>query len=235
VLQTLWGHFGVAVAALSLGMMWEVWTRTERDEWPELPDLLGDLGYAFLNIVLVTPVSVVILTAMEPHVRVSRSLAIHPLLGLVIGFFVFEGITYALHRWWHSSPRLMRFHQVHHTPHVLHCLVAFRMHPVDVFAFTILGNLPLVAMGMPSWGGVYVIMAERAYATMLHASHPFKLRSIGGLFASGAFHHVHHEPFRGKSYNFGGALSVFDRLFGTAAPEPVRAVPHDRSRAHNPR
>jgi sterol desaturase/sphingolipid hydroxylase (fatty acid hydroxylase superfamily) len=111
----------------------------------------------------------------------------------------------------------MRFHRVHHAPH-LSVMVAFRMHPLETLAYMLLGNLPLVILGMPAWGGIYVLLAERTYNVLLHARVPFRLGVLGKVFASGEFHHRHHAP--GKAANFGGVVSIFDHLFGTAAPRP---------------
>ena len=208
LLLTLLPHLGVAVAAIAAGMLFEHWLDPGTKERMRP----SDMTYAAVNVGLVTPLAIVMLSAVAPQVR----LAVHPAVGLVIGFFVFELITYGLHRLWHASPTLMRFHRVHHSPH-LSALVSFRMHPIEVLAYILLGNLPLVILGMPAWGGIYVLLAERTYNVLLHARVPFRLGIIGKVFASGAFHHRHHAA--GRAANFGGVVSIYDHLFGTAAPE----------------
>lgn len=213
-------HIGVAVAALSAGMMFEHWF----DPGKTQPFRASDVGYAVVNVGLVAPVAIALLSAVEPFVQVAQPIAIshegnqpmvHPLLGLVLGFFIFEFLTYGLHRLWHASPTFMRFHRVHHGPHIS-ILVAFRMHPLETLAYMLIGNLPLVILGMPAWGGIYVLLAERTYNVLLHARVPFRLGLLGSVFASGEFHHRHHAS--GKAANFGGVVSIFDHLFGTAAP-----------------
>ena len=209
-------HLGIAVVALSVGLIWEVWTDPDHEAALMSPQLPSSLGYAVLNIALVTPAAIHLLAAIEPYVRPTAGLAVHPLVGLVLGFFIFEGISYGLHRLWHAFPMLMRFHRVHHGPRHLHTHVAFRMHPVEVLAYILVGNLPLMMLGMPAWGGLYVLLAERVYAVLLHTRVPFKLGVVGKVFASGEFHHRHHAP-GARAYNFGGVVSLFDHQIGRAS------------------
>ena len=218
LLLALIPHIGIAISALSAGLFFEhAFGQGEPERFRA-----SDMGYALVNVGLVAPLATALLTAAEPWVRMAQPLAVHPLVGLVVGFFIFEFITYALHRLWHASPVLMRFHRVHHAPH-LSVMVAFRMHPLETLAYMLLGNLPLVILGMPAWGGIYVLLAERTYNVLLHARVPFRLGVLGKVFASGEFHHRHHAP--GKAANFASVVSIFDHLFGTAAPRPKSA--HD--------
>jgi len=141
---------------------------------------------------------------------------------IVIAVLFFEAVTYALHRLAHRSRWLYRFHRVHHEGADLHWLDAFRQHPVEFALFQGLGNLPAVLLfGTAGHVSLWINVGLRLVTAWLHARGPVGLGRLEYLLTSPSMHHAHHE---GRVIrNYGGMLSVFDWLFGTA--EPTRSLP----------
>jgi sterol desaturase/sphingolipid hydroxylase (fatty acid hydroxylase superfamily) len=134
---------------------------------------------------------------------------------IVMALLFFESITYALHRLAHHVPLLYRFHRVHHQGKDLHWLDAFRQHPVEFALFQGLGNLPAVILfGAAGHVSLWINVALRLVTAWLHARGPVSLGPLEYVLTSPSMHHAHHE--RRARTNYGGVLSIFDWMGGTA-------------------
>ena len=139
--------------------------------------------------------------------------------GLV--FLLLDLGDYVYHRFMHHTPWLWRFHLVHHTDQVVDSSTTVREHPGE----TIVRGLFLVLWTVLLGASYEVLLlrqaAETVSAVLAHSAvrMPRRLaRCLGWLFVTPNLHHVHHHfvlPYTDK--NFGGVLSVWDRLFGTFA------------------
>ena len=140
------------------------------------------------------------------------------------GFF----LSHYLH---HRIPLLWAFHKVHHSAEVLHPLTAFRSHPVNLavdFTFVTLFS------GVSSGVLAYVFDANLAPATLLGVNlFNFTFFAVGSqlrhshiwldygprvsrFLVSPAMHQVHHSSASMHfGQNLGGALAIWDWLFGT--------------------
>ncbi len=125
----------------------------------------------------------------------------------------------------HKIPVLWRFHRVHHADRDFDVTTALRFHPVEIVASAGL-KVGLVYLLGPSALAVLVFeIILNATAMFNHANLalPGGLdRVIRLLLVTPDMHRVHHSVRREEhDSNFGFALSVWDRLFGTYRPEPV--------------
>lgn len=216
-LRSLPLHAGIASIALALALAWErVWSSPQ--ERVPFRDAARALPLAGVTLLIVAPLVSFALEACAPSRRIWPS-TIPPVVTILVGFFAFELVTYWLHRACHAHPVLWRLHRVHHTHGPLHVLIAFQQHPVEAFVFLFLGNLPLVWLGMPAYGALYVLVAERTYTAVLHAARAptggggLPGRWLGRVFASPRFHRAHHT----EQGNYGGLVTIYDRWFGTVA------------------
>ncbi len=125
----------------------------------------------------------------------------------------------------HKVPVLWRFHRVHHADRDFDVTTALRFHPVEIVASAGL-KVGLVYLLGPSALAVLVFeILLNATAMFNHANLalPGGLdRAIRLVLVTPDMHRVHHSVRREEhDSNFGFALSVWDRLFGTYRPEPV--------------
>jgi sterol desaturase/sphingolipid hydroxylase (fatty acid hydroxylase superfamily) len=143
----------------------------------------------------------------------------------VLALAVAELGAYWGHRWMHASPRLWRFHAIHHGATALDWLVNTRAHPVDLLVTRLCALLPLYALGLaqpqrgePDWVPLAVTLVASLWGYLLHANLDWRLGWLEQVVASPAFHHWHHEHLGAGGHghaNFAAFLPVLDRLFGT--------------------
>ncbi len=144
-------------------------------------------------------------------------------------FIVSDFTRYWLHRFMHTIPLLWEFHKVHHSAKVLTPITFYRVHPVENILFGFRFSLSVgVVTGvfvylfgglltqMDVLGVNVVIFIYNVIGSNLRHSH-IKLKYpkwIEMIFLSPYQHQIHHST---KYYNsnFGGALALWDWMFGT--------------------
>ncbi|MFO0579283.1 MAG: sterol desaturase family protein [Polyangia bacterium] len=129
--------------------------------------------------------------------------------------------AYALHRAMHELPWLWRLHAVHHAPRELDWMKAWRQHPIEVALHALVVAVPGLLVGAPLAGLGALWLLRRIYTALLHANvdlrlPPGRLRFLGQLVATPAFHRAHHshDP-RLYNSNYASTFPLLDRLFGT--------------------
>ncbi len=145
-------------------------------------------------------------------------------------FVVSDFTRYWLHRWLHTVPLLWRFHRVHHSARVLNPLTFYRVHPVENLLF---GFRYALSAGVVS--GVFVfffgsiemidllgvnalVVAFMALGSNLRHSHvALSFPAWLERFVSSPAQHQLHHAHKTMNKNYGGALSVWDAMFGTLA------------------
>jgi len=139
-------------------------------------------------------------------------------------------------RWWthyltHKVPLLWEFHKAHHSAEVLNFATSERFHPVDILFVGIMktiSSISVSAVFFILWGdnlsihqvfgaNILWVIANIFGGPLRHS--PVWLRfgdTIERWFISPAMHQIHHSS-NPQHYdkNFGGALAIWDRWFGT--------------------
>ena len=157
-------------------------------------------------------------------------------------FVAYELAYYIDHILSHRIPFLWEFHRVHHSASVLTPLTNWRVHPVDSLVF-----LNLIALLTGSTQAVthyvlgvqaapYLVQGENliflAYMYIYgHLQHSHIWMTFGNVWSrilmSPAAHQIHHSTNpRHFNRNFGGAMSLWDWVFGTLY------LPTDRREVH---
>lgn len=144
---------------------------------------------------------------------------------VVLALVVLDFAIWGQHWITHRVPLFWRFHRVHHADRDMDVTTAIRFHPVEIAA----------SMGVKI-GLVYLLgpsaLAVVLFEIVLNGTSLFNHANLGlpsGLeralrrvLVTPDMHRIHHSALRREhDSNFGFALSVWDRLFGTyrAAPE----------------
>lgn len=149
-----------------------------------------------------------------------------PLWGqLILAFlaadFAFWGLHYLSHRW----PLLWRLHSVHHGVGRLYGFNGVIRHPLHQTVDMVIGNMPLVIMGMPVEVAALLGFLITMTLIVQHSNVDQRLGPLEGWLSIGRAHHAHHVNWGTEGdCNFGLFLSVYDRLAGTFAAKLKREI-----------
>jgi alkylglycerol monooxygenase len=137
----------------------------------------------------------------------------------VLTFLALDLVYYVGHRACHKVGALWALHTVHHQSNEFNLAVGMRgpmLSALQIAPFM----LPLAFAGVPSEVLFPLYAAHTVWKLLVHTRVVGKLGPLELLFitpSSHRVHHAHNERYLDK--NFGGVLNVWDRLFGTFAPE----------------
>ena len=144
----------------------------------------------------------------------------------VLAVLFFDFAIWAQHLITHKVPILWRFHRMHHADRDFDVSTAIRFHPVEI-AFSMLLKIGLVYLIGPS--AVAIIVFEillNGTALFNHSNLKLPLgldRLVRMVLVTPDMHRVHHSVHRHEhDSNYGFALSIWDRIFGTYIPQPEK-------------
>jgi len=183
----------------------------------------GNFSLCFLSngvVVLptITAFAAAILSQLE-HRSLLDSLGLPSAMRIVIAIFTLDALAYAQHRLLHRIDFLWRFHAVHHSDPEVDVTTIFRHHPVEaMFNAAVIGGVVLaigfspVEIAAYTWVSFVVELVAHANFAL-----PPRLEAfLGRLLVTPQFHLLHHSRATAEANaNFGQALSVWDKLFGT--------------------
>jgi sterol desaturase/sphingolipid hydroxylase (fatty acid hydroxylase superfamily) len=138
-------------------------------------------------------------------------------LWILLGDFA----TYWVHRLQHASRFVWAFHSTHHSQEQLNFATTTRFHPVDHFISDTLKFVPQLLLGASpmSWLPLYLTMDFISMTQ--HSRIKWRFGPLSRILVTPRFHSFHHstDP-RHYNKNFGGLLSIWDHVFGTAVDAP---------------
>lgn len=144
-----------------------------------------------------------------------------------IALFVVGDFTrYWLHRFLHTVPFLWRIHRVHHSAEVLTPLTFYRVHPLENILFGLRHAMSAgvvtaifiyffgAKIGVIEFFGVngIVFIFGVLGANLRHSHIPLRYGVFEKIFISPYMHQLHHTKELSHT-NYGGVLSLWDRLF----------------------
>ena len=151
------------------------------------------------------------------------------ILEIALAILVLDFAIWAQHLITHKVPLLWRFHRVHHSDRDIDVTTAIRFHPIEI-AFSMGLKILLVYVLGPS--AIAVVLFEvllNGTAMFNHANIRLPLRLdawVRRVLVTPDMHRVHHSIHRYEhDSNYGFALSIWDRMFGTYIAQP--ALGHD--------
>ncbi|MBX3660215.1 MAG: sterol desaturase family protein [Ramlibacter sp.] len=131
---------------------------------------------------------------------------------------------YWVHRWHHSVPALWWLHALHHGSERLYTLNNFRVHPLEYAIKHTLSLLPLMWWGVPADVLLGYVALTQPVQMLQHANLPLRHGWLNHVFSTNALHRWHHSGLRHEGdCNFGSALVVWDKVFGTYRPAGQQA------------
>jgi len=146
--------------------------------------------------------------------------SLEPAAAFIILLVVLEAAMYAIHRLYHAVPLLWRLHAVHHSDTELDATTSHRHHTLEALINTVL-MAPLVALLAPD-PVIFTLVALTRLAASIFSHSNLKLprridRCLHWVLVTPDFHRLHHRSKQSfTDSNYGGTLSLFDHLLGTA-------------------
>ena len=143
------------------------------------------------------------------------------LAAFLVADFAFMMMHYLSHRY---AP-LWRLHSVHHGVGRLYGFNGVIRHPLHQTIDMVIGNLPLVILGMTA--DVAVVLGFLISVTLIvqHSNVEARLGPFEGHLSVGRIHHLHHVNWGTEGdCNFGLLLTLWDKLIGTYQAAPSRPI-----------
>jgi sterol desaturase/sphingolipid hydroxylase (fatty acid hydroxylase superfamily) len=145
---------------------------------------------------------------------------------LGVSFLLVEFVYYWMHRASHRIPWMWATHSVHHSAEHLNLTAGIRLGATGLISGEWLPFVPLVFIGVSPQVLAVLLAFDLTYQFFLHTELVPRLGPLEYVLNTPAHHRIHHA--RNAAYlnrNFGGALIVFDRLFGTYGEERALETP----------
>lgn len=193
----------------------------QRNGYYQFEDSVANLGTAFINQAVNVPVH---WAAFQAYAALhSRSALFSWDDGVLSWLVLFVGIDflfYWFHRFGHTNPILWAAHAPHHSSEELNYTVGARA-SVTQRAASFLFYWPMVVLGFPAEKVLPAVALHLIWQLWPHTRAIRRLPAwFEAAFNSPTHHRVHHAiNDRYLDKNFAGALILWDKLFGTYAPE----------------
>lgn len=138
-----------------------------------------------------------------------------PVLAFLVAFFVTDFFWYLYHRASHRISIAWVAHLVHHQPEEYNMSVNFAMSPygqvLRVFLYA-----PMVLLGISPENIVLATVVHGLYQALLHSELWPEFAGWERWIVTPRFHQIHHSSANAHlDKNYGGFLTVWDRLFGS--------------------
>ncbi len=209
--------------------LWEAAVPRRRRELPRLLRWSGNLGLVVVDALVVRAVLPLLAVGVAALAE-ARSFGLLPALGLprplaVVAAVVLLDLTvYLQHVLFHAVPALWRLHRVHHADPEFDTTTGVRFHPVEILLSMLLKMAVAGALGAPPEAVVLFEILLNASSLFNHANlalPPRVDRWLRRVIVTPDMHRVHHSVHPDEHHrNFGFALSIWDRLFGTYRAQP---------------
>ena len=187
-----------------------------------------DLLHALVGGLVIRAGTALLLVLLLPAHGSSTVVSDWPLWAQFAAVLLISDLAFWLaHRLYHAVPLLWKFHRVHHNSEHLDWLAAFRVHPVDQIVNASIIALPTLLLGFSPVALALYALLYKWHAILLHSNVAVSFGPLGWIVTTPQFHHWHHaNQVEAYDRNFGGQLTIWDRLFGTAyesdRPRPER-------------
>ena len=150
-------------------------------------------------------------------------------LVVLAGVLLIDLTEYVRHRLSHRLPSLWCLHRVHHTDARMDVTTSLRSHPLEQLLRPLFGVAAILSFGIPPLALALAALVQLPLLLFQHSNVrlPVALdRMLAWLIPTPALHLVHHSRHRLETdTNYGTALTIWDRLFGTFhEPSAIPAV-----------
>lgn len=167
---------------------------------------------------LTLPLRVGLFVVAARHALIDLSGVPGPVVALA-AFIAVDLFLYAWHRLLHESRLGRAFHDVHHSSPAYDLSVGARVSPLQRLVDDAI-YVPIALAGVPAETLILAIAVNRTFQFWPHTRAIPALRWLDPWLNTPANHRVHHRSATSEGVrNYGSALMIWDRLFGTYEPE----------------
>lgn len=192
-----------------------------RPEWkPASADIRADLAFmSTVQILLPLLLSLTIAAVIAGSGLAPAALWPHNLpvaVQVAVMLLASDFLRYWLHRAFHKSVFMWRFHAVHHSPHRLYWLNVGRFHPLEKTVQYAVDTLPFAAMTVAPevLSAYFVFYAVNGF--FQHSNCRVRLGLLNYVVSGPELHRWHHSEFVEESdRNYGNNLIIWDVMFKT--------------------
>ncbi|MEM9715270.1 MAG: sterol desaturase family protein [Pseudomonadota bacterium] len=146
----------------------------------------------------------------------------------LLAILILDFLIWAQHVITHRVPLLWRLHQVHHADTDMDVTTAIRFHPLEILLSMAIKIGAVYLLGPAAIAVILfeIILNGTAMFNHSNIALPSWLdRALRWVVVTPDMHLVHHSDDRVEhDTNFGFALSIWDRLFGTYTDEPAKGT-----------
>lgn len=219
----LWVFMVMAVALVLCELAFPRRTQSRRLlRWP------GNFGIFLTNAVMLAllPISAVAAAVFSIQYKFGLfywfEIAFWP--KVVATIVILDLVIYFQHRLLHMVPCLWRVHRMHHTDPEFDFTTALRFHPIEIFLSILIKAVAIVLIGAPVFAVIVFEIILNGSAMFNHSN--LKLpglvdRFVRLVLVTPDMHRVHHSILsREHNMNYGFALSLWDRIFGSYRAQP---------------
>ena len=213
--------YATSFAAERIAPFYEAWNEHD-DHGDTKTNVLHTLVYELssINGVLLIPL-IVYLFPVQGAWPTQWPLWSQVLIAYLVADFAFMMMHYLSHRY---AP-LWRLHAVHHGVGRLYGFNGVIRHPLHQTIDMVVGNAPLVLLGMPQ--NVAIVLGFLISVTLIvqHSNVDARLGPLEGQLSIGRIHHLHHVNWGTEGdCNFGLLLTWWDKMLGTYCAKPPRPI-----------
>ena len=148
---------------------------------------------------------------------------------IALSVILLDLLIYGQHVVMHKVPLLWRLHRMHHIDRDVDFTTALRFHPVEIILSAGIKFLAVIVLGAPAVAVILFEVILNSSAMFNHGNVRLGVafdRILRTIIVTPDMHRVHHSVIsRETNSNYGFALAVWDRLFGTYRKSPARG--HD--------
>ncbi len=194
------------------------WNKPKGDFGDDLVSTVVLFGLVVPFVKYIAPICVISMYGLMPA---DMTLEIFPTdlnfaSQLVIALLIIEFGRYWVHRWHHSIGFLWWLHALHHSSERLYSINNFRFHPLNYVFNFLLSTFPLMIVGVPSEVLLGYLAISQPIIMLQHANIDLRSGFLNYVFNTSELHRWHHSVLPSEANkNYGGALIIWDIVFGT--------------------
>ena len=227
--STLYTAF--VLSSLAIVPIWESWAPRRQLRASMTTRWAGNLTLLCVNGILMWLVygafgMAASIAASQHEFGLMHHIALPPWAEIVLALLLLDLGHFAIHWALHNVPLLWRIHRLHHTDQDFDFTTAARFHPFEAIVETGANLLVVVLVGAPPLSVVIYMLSYAITTVWVHGN----IRMPDGwdarlrwILVTPDMHRTHHSQMQSETNsNYGGFLSLWDRLFGTYVHEPAR-------------
>jgi sterol desaturase/sphingolipid hydroxylase (fatty acid hydroxylase superfamily) len=211
--------FATLLALTIGGLAYDIFRRRDRDPRETLSNIVIFAGNSTMNLFVAQALQLAALAWVASLVPWQLPTNAYSFLACMVGL---DLCYYWRHRWEHEIHLLWAEHSVHHSSEEFNFSTSIRLPLVNPFLGWVFFT-PLALAGFPAKLILGSYFLNLLYQYWVHNGQIGRLGWLENILSTPSNHRVHHA--KNPEYldkNYGGILILWDRLFGTYAPETVK-------------